>query len=168
MGANPYIRDKAGMSVLDYVNESSPMWEIFAPFRIYHERIERTIQKRLIRRSISQVLNHFSLMDSLSPRDQWVDHGCLAFLFVHLGQEAEARILLESSLLKMRNGTILSGFECSRCHKRRGKGPFYACSECQSTILCDECYVKRSDEWLQIGPALGITRSSLAHQLINP
>jgi len=113
-------------------------------------------------------MNHFSLMDILSPRDQWVDHGCLAFLFVHLGQEAEARILLESSLLKMRNGTILSGFECSRCHKRRGKGPFYACSECQSTILCDECYVKRSDEWLQIGPALGITRSSLAHQLINP
>ena len=149
-GAKITQLDHTGVTLLQRVNETSPLWSKFQNIIEWRDWVLPAESKRL--------LSLCTIQDMFSTLERWptLTKDIVRTFSILLGyqimslhpwfedSDSEARILFEGSMTKLVDRSVRMYFICVNCEADRSYGPVHICQSCWQRALCDNCYQERA------------------------
>ena len=145
--------DGTGTTLLQRVNEASPLWSKFQIPSVIEERklvVPRDIRRQLNLSTIRRLFSHkeqpahatTEVSKTLSTR---LGFQVLLLRLWYKHTDDEARILFEGAMAKLVDGRTLMDDGCGNCDETISDGQVYVCRSCFQFMLCKSCFQKRAE-----------------------
>ena len=147
-GADPFRREVSGTCIVDYVTSYQPTIDLLRKYRKDYQPQSSEERTESLKQSFCATLRDLPSVAPTNRKGKIEAQVLLYGLFYsswHLKRYDIARIRCEDDTRRSADLTPVSPYECNDCWRRHVKGSFWICKQCPLTLICNECYEKRSE-----------------------